>query len=58
MAADSDPAERLGLRRLLRDEARMTWARKNLKSVFIASAGALAAGWALVEWLRDHVQFK
>ncbi len=53
-----DPAERLWVRKAMRDEARISWARKQLRWILVTAASLAAGGWALVGWVRDHIVFK
>lgn len=52
------PAERLVLRRIIRERERMTWARKKLGWILSGVVTFVAATWAAVEWLREHVVIK
>ncbi len=52
------PAERLWVRKAMRDDARMTWARKQLRWILVTVASVAAAAWALFGWVRDHIVFK
>lgn len=56
--ADLTASERLALRKLIREQERLTWARKQLRWIAVSIASAVAAGWALISWVRDHVVFR
>ncbi len=50
------PDERQHLRRLIRDDDRMTWARRKMR-VFVPGAVAVVIGlWQCLLWIRDHVR--
>lgn len=50
-----DPAERLWVRKAMRDDARMSWARKQLRWILVTAASVAVGGWAFVEWVREHI---
>lgn len=56
---DGDPeldvAERLWVRKAMREEERMRWAQKKLRWVAVSVVSLAGAGWAAYEWLRAHV---
>lgn len=55
---DLSEAERLALRRIIRDEERASWARSKLR-VFVPGAVAIVvAVWQAVEWIRNHVTIR
>jgi hypothetical protein len=51
-------AERLWVRKAMRDDARMSWARKQARWILVTISAAVAGGWALFGWIRDHIVFK
>lgn len=57
-SAELEESERLWVRKAMRDDARMTWARKQLRWILVTVASAAAAAWALYGWMRDHIVFK
>ena len=50
--------ERLWVRKAMRDDARMSWARRKLRWILVSLSAAVAGGWALFGWMRDHIAFK
>jgi hypothetical protein len=67
MADDSDtlplegepelsPAERLMLRRMIRDEERATWARRRLRVLVPAMVAVVTMVWHAVDWAIKHVR--
>lgn len=56
--SELDAAERLWVRKAMRDDGRMTWARKQLRWLIVTAAAIGGGGWAAYEWLRDHVVLK
>jgi len=62
MGLDGDeplsPEERLHLRKLMRDDERLTWARRKAKVIVPALIALVIGIWQLIDWLRLHVTFK
>lgn len=55
---DLEAAERLWVRKAMRDDARMTWARRQMRWILVTLSALAAGGWALFGWVRDHIVFK
>lgn len=50
--------ERKRLRKIIIDDDRMTWARRQSRWILVTLASVAAGGWAAYEWLRAHIVFK
>lgn len=50
------PEERRALRRLLREDERMTWMRRKLKVILPAVVAAVAAAVAVWDWVVKHIR--
>jgi hypothetical protein len=50
--------ERMQLRRMLREDDRMNWARRKLRYVAPMVVALIVAVWQLIEWVRLHISFK
>jgi hypothetical protein len=57
-APDLSEAERLALRRLLRDDERAAWARRKLKVIVPVLVSIVVGMWQLFETIKAHVTFK
>jgi hypothetical protein len=51
------PDERKALRAMLREQERMTWARKKLKVFVPALVAVVVATWQIVEWVQKHIRY-
>lgn len=54
--AELSPAERKALRRIIRDDARASWAWKRLKVLAPAMVGTVVAVWQVWDWIVKHVR--
>lgn len=55
---DLTAAERLMLRKMMRDEERASWARRKLRIVVPAGVAMVVGLWHLVEWARANISWK
>lgn len=55
---DLSEQERLAIRRIIRNEARMTWARKQAVWIVSGLATVAVALVAVFDWVRQHIHFK
>ena len=51
-------AERLMLRKMMRDEERASWARRRLKILIPALVAVVAAVWQAADWAIRHIQVR
>lgn len=51
-------AERLMLRKMMRDEERASWARRRLKFLIPAFVAVVAAVWQAADWAIRHIQVR
>lgn len=49
--------ERKMLREMLREQERMSWARKKLKVLVPALVAVVVAIWQIIEWLQRHIRW-
>ena len=57
-APELTSAERLAVRRWLRDQERMSWARRKIRPILVVLASVIAGGGAVFGWVRDHIIFR
>ncbi len=55
---DLTPAERLMVRRMIREEERASWARRKLRVLVPAGVAVVVALWQVIEWGRAHIAWK